>query len=109
LIISVLANLLNYFIILFVVPIVIVDSVYIFASPINNNMTTAERKGVVIERAMNVELRKEIKVGELIWHFYSDKTGHHQISQRIEKGNYLTPMSERAAIHWNGFKANQNR
>jgi hypothetical protein len=38
LIISVLANLLNYFIILFVVPIVIVDSVHIFASPINNNM-----------------------------------------------------------------------
>ena len=39
-IISVLANLLNYFIILFVVAIVNVNSVHIFASPINNNMTT---------------------------------------------------------------------
>jgi hypothetical protein len=54
LIISVLANLLNYFIILFVVTIVNVDSVHIFASPINNNMTTQllkvseAKKGMVV-------------------------------------------------------------
>ncbi len=40
-IISVLANLLNYFIILFVVPIVIVDSVYIFVLTMTQQMNTA--------------------------------------------------------------------
>jgi hypothetical protein len=51
----------------------------------------------------------EIKVGQYVWHMYSDKTGYHSIVQQVEKGMGAPRASKRVRDHWNGFLSNQTR
>ena len=72
-------------------------------------MENTAKLGTLIEKVSGCELRMEIKVGQYVWHMYSDKTGYHSIVQQVEKGMGAPRASKRVRDHWNGFLSNQTR
>jgi len=69
-----------------------------------------EKIGTLIERvAGGSELRLQIKVGEYVWHMYSDKTGHHSVIQPKENGTGKPTPSKRVRLHWDRFLQNQTK
>jgi hypothetical protein len=69
-------------------------------------MKNLKKKGALIERVNGCELRAEIKVGEIKWNMYSEKTGSHSIIEPTEKGFKEVRATKRVRAHWDGFILN---
>lgn len=64
--------------------------------------------GTLVEKVKGgAELRLEIKVGEYVWHMYSDKTGHNSVRQPRVHGEGSPRPDKRTRLHWDGFLRNQ--